>query len=214
MDEIRAALIRGDATVVTELVREGLAQKVSPLSIFKEALIPGMDEVGRKTEAEEYYIPEVLLCARAMKQASEIVKPLLIDTGTGDPLGQVVIGTVQGDLHDIGKNLVGMLFEGADFRVVDLGINVPPAQFVEKVDETGADIVAMSALLTTTMNKMDATIEALKAAGFRDKVIVMVGGAPLSEDFAREIGADAFAPDAGVAARLARKLIRERRGSA
>lgn len=210
LDELSQAVIRGDAAAVKESTEKALAQGVAPERLFREALIPGMDEVGRRMEAEEYFIPEVLLSARAMKAASEILKPLIAQSKTVEPLGQVVIGTVQGDLHDIGKNLVTTLLEAKGFQVTDLGINVPPEQFIEKVKDTKADILAMSALLTTTMQKMDETIKSLQAAGYRENVIVMVGGAPVTEDFSKNIGADGFASDAAGTARLASKLITER----
>ncbi len=210
LDELSQAVIVGDAAAVKEFTEKALAQALAPEKIFREALIPGMDEVGRRMEAEEYFIPEVLLSARAMKAASEILKPLIAQNKTVEPLGQVVIGTVQGDLHDIGKNLVTTLLEAKGFQVTNLGINVPPEQFIENVKDTKADILAMSALLTTTMQKMDETIKSLQAAGYRENVIVMVGGAPITDDFSRNIGADGFASDAAGAARLASKLITER----
>lgn len=210
LDELSQAVIEGDAVAVKEFTEKALAQGVDPERVFREALIPGMDEVGRRMEAEEYFIPEVLLSVRAMKTASEILKPLIAQSKTVEPLGRVVIGTVQGDLHDIGKNLVATMLNAKGFQVTDLGINVPPEQFIENVKNTKADILAMSAMLTTTMQKMDETIISLRAAGYREKVIVMVGGAPITDDFSRSIGADGFAIDAAGAARLAEKLITER----
>ena len=210
LDELSQAVIEGNAAAVKELTEKALAQGVTADMIFREALIPGMDEVGRRMEAEEYFIPEVLLSARAMKSASEILNPLIAQSKTAEPLGRVVIGTVQGDLHDIGKNLVAMMLEAKGFQVTDLGINVPPEQFIENVKGTKADILAMSALLTTTMQKMDETIKSLQSAGYREKVIVMIGGAPITTDFAKNIGADGFAADAASAARLAKTLLTER----
>jgi len=210
LDELSQAVIGGDAAAVKESTEKALAQGLTPEKIFREALIPGMDEVGRRMEAEEYFIPEVLLSARAMKSASEVLKPLIAQSKTVEPLGRVVIGTVQGDLHDIGKNLVAMMLEAKDFEVTDLGIDVPPEQFIEKVKNTKADILAISAMLTTTMQKMDETIKSLRTAGYRENLIVMVGGAPVTADYSRNIGADGFAIDAAGAARLAEKLITER----
>ena len=209
LDELSQAVIEGNAAAVKELTEKALAQGVTADMIFREALIPGMDEVGRRMEAEEYFIPEVLLSARAMKSASEILNPLIAQSKTAEPLGRVVIGTVQGDLHDIGKNLVAMMLEAKGFQVTDLGTNVSPEQFIENVKGTKADILAMSALLTTTMQKMDETIKSLQSAGYREKVIVMIGGAPITTDFAKNIGADGFAADAAGAARLAKTLLTE-----
>lgn len=207
LDELSQAVIRGDAVTVKELTEKALAQALTPERVFQEALILGMDEVGRRMEAEEYYIPEVLLSVRAMKAASEILKPLIAESKTLKPLGRVVIGTVQGDLHDIGKNLVAMMLEAKGFQLVDLGFDVSPGKFIENVKSNKADILAMSTLLTTTMPKIGETIEALRTAGSRESVIVMVGGAPVTDDYSRNIGADAFASDAAGAARLAEKLI-------
>ena len=164
-----------------------------------------MGEVGRLFEEGEYFVPEMLISARAMQAGLAILKPKLV-TGNYQPLGKVVIGTVKGDLHDIGKNLVSMMLEGAAFEIVDLGTDVAPEKFVEAVKSTGANIVAMSALLTTTMPNMKVTLEALKAAGIRDTVKVMVGGAPLTDNYAHDIGADGYAPDASRAVVLARSL--------
>jgi len=210
LDELSQAVIVGDAAAVKESTEKALAQGIAPDKIFREALIPGMDEVGRRMEAEEYFIPEVLLSARAMKSATEILNPLIARNKTMEPLGRVVIGTVQGDLHDIGKNLVAMMLEAKGFQVTDLGINVPPEQFIEKVKSTKADILAMSALLTTTIQKLDETIKSLRTAGYREKVVVMVGGAPVTVEFSRNIGADGFASDAAGAARLAKELVAKR----
>lgn len=210
LDELTQAVIRGDAAVVKESTEKALAQGLTPEKIFREALIPGMDEVGRRMEAEEYFIPEVLLSARAMKSATEILNPLIAQSKKVEPLGRVVIGTVQGDLHDIGKNLVAMMLEAKGFEVTDLGINVPPEQFIEKVKSTKADILAMSALLTTTIQKLDETIKSLRTAGYRENLVVMVGGAPVTDDYSRNIGADGFASDAAGAARLAKELVTKR----
>jgi len=164
-----------------------------------------MDEVGRLFEANEYFVPELLISARAMKGALEIVSPLLKASGA-QPAGKVVIGTVRGDLHDIGKNLVAAMLEGGGFEIVDLGVDVSPEKFVEAIETSGANIIAMSALLTTTMPSMKATIQQLEEAGIRDKVKVMIGGAPVTQRYADEIGADAFSDNASGAVRVAREL--------
>ena len=214
MDEICQAVIRGDAAVVKELTEKAVTQKVAPQTIFREALGPGMDEVGRKMEAGEYFIPEVMLSVRAMKTASEILKPLIVQSESAETLGRVVIGTVEGDLHDIGKNLVIMLLEAAGFEVIDLGINVPAEQFIKKVKDNKASILAMSALLTTTMGKMEETIKVLRAANYREKVIVMVGGAPLTRDIAEVYGADGYADNAAAAVVEAKRLLEAHKAAA
>jgi len=169
-------------------------------------MIPAMDEVGRRFECSEYFVPELLISARAMKAALELIRPLL--TARGDqPAGRVAIGTVKGDLHDIGKNLVASLLEGGGFEVIDLGVNVPPEKFIAAIKERQANIVAMSALLTTTMPAMKSTIEALKQAGVRDQVKVLIGGAPITQKYADEIGADGYSENAVGAVALAKKTI-------
>ncbi len=205
LQEIRACVIKGDAAGATAGVHKALEEHVPPLTILNEALISAMTEVGEKFEAGEYYIPEMLIAARAMQTALQPLKPLLIESGA-EPLGRVAIGTVQGDLHDIGKNLVAMMLEGAGFEIRDLGTNTAPATFV-KAAQDGADIIAMSALLTTTMPAMKTTIEALKAAGVRDRIKVMIGGAPVTQAYADQIGADGYSSDASSAVRLAKRLI-------
>jgi methylmalonyl-CoA mutase cobalamin-binding domain/chain len=165
-----------------------------------------MDEVGRRYEANEYFVPELLISARAMKASLELIRPLLIAKGA-EPAGRVVIGTVKGDLHDIGKNLVAAMLEGAGFEVVDLGVDVSPEKFITALNERHATVVAMSALLTTTMNSMKVTVEALKAAGVRGKVKIMIGGAPVTQKYADEIGADGYSSNANAAVALARKLV-------
>jgi 5-methyltetrahydrofolate--homocysteine methyltransferase len=211
LDEITQAVVTGDAARVVGRTKRALGEGIDPLVILREALFPGMDEVGRRMGAGEYFIPEVLLSVRAMKMATQVLKPLIAQGETPPSLGRVVIGTVQGDLHDIGKNVVIMMLEGAGFEVADLGINVPDEEFIEKVRDTKPDIVAMSALITTTMGKMEDVIQGLQGAGCRGDVSIMVGGAPVNQEFATKIGADGYAPDAGSAARLARKLVTERR---
>ena len=183
-----------------------LAEGTSAAAILRQALIPGMEKVGKLMQDEEYYIPEVLLSARAMKTASDILKPLIQQAGEEESLGRVVIGTVRGDLHDIGKNLVVMMLEGAGFEVVDLGINISPEQFVDKAVESKADIIGLSALLTTTMVGMRDVVETLKKRGLRDKIKVMIGGAPVTKRFAEDIGADGYAMEAASATEVARRL--------
>jgi len=204
--ELAANLIEGNAPKVKELTEKALAEGIEPGRIINEGLIPGMNEVGRLFKAGEFFIPEVLVAARAMHAGLDIVKPLL-SSYEFEPVGMAVVGTVKGDLHDIGKNLVAMMLEGAGFQVIDLGVDVPPEKFVEAVKERRPHLVGMSALLTTTMPSMKATIEALQEAGLRDKVKVMVGGAPLTQHYADEIGADGYAPDASSAVDKARELL-------
>jgi len=204
--EMAASLIEGDAPSVKELTEKALAEGIEPARIVNEGLIPGMSEVGRRFKAGEFYLPEVLIAARAMHAGLDIVKPLF-SRYDFKPVGTVVLGTVKGDLHDIGKNLVGMMLEGAGFEVIDLGVDVSPDKFVEAVKERRSHVVAMSALLTTTMPSMKATIEALKEAGLQGEVKVMVGGAPLTQRYADEIRADGYAPDASSAVDKARELL-------
>jgi 5-methyltetrahydrofolate--homocysteine methyltransferase len=201
------SILDGNAEGVKQGVNEALAAGFDPSSILNEAMIKAMGEVGRLFEEGEYFVPEMLISARAMQAGLAILKPHLV-SGNYQPLGKVVIGTVKGDLHDIGKNLVSMMLEGAAFEIVDLGTDVSPEKFIEAIKNSHADIIAMSALLTTTMSNMKITIDALKTAGIRDQVKVMVGGAPLTENYAREIGADGYSPDASKAVVLARSLVK------
>jgi 5-methyltetrahydrofolate--homocysteine methyltransferase len=186
-------------------VQAALDGDVSAADILNVALIPAMGEVGRLFEEGDYFVPEMLIAARAMKSGLAIIKPLLVDSGV-EPAGKVAIGTVKGDLHDIGKNLVAMMLEGAGFDIVDLGTDVAPESFVEAV-QGGAQIVGLSALLTTTMPGMSGVIEAIQDAGLRDQVKVIIGGAPVTAEYAEQIGADGFAPDASQAATLAKSLM-------
>jgi len=206
--KISQNLIDGKAPVVKQLVSDAIAEGVAPATLLNDALIVGMNEVGRRFKANEFYVPEVLLAARAMKGAMEILKPLLAASKV-QPRGVVVLGTVKGDLHDIGKNLVGMMLEGSGFQVVDAGVDVAPDKFISLVKENKPDVVAMSALLTTTMTNMKTTLSSLQEAGVRKSVKVMVGGAPLTQRYADEIGADGYAPDAASAAELATALIKK-----
>jgi len=199
-------VLDGDSTAVQEKTREALEAGMKPQAILKEGLIAAMTEVGRRFQIGDYYVPEMLVAARAMKVALKILKPRLVADKV-EPIGKVVLGTVKGDLHDIGKNLVARMMEGVGFQVIDLGTDVDENKFIEAVKEHQPQIVGFSALLTTTMPMMKTTIEALNAVGVRDKVKVMIGGAPVTQDYADKIGADAFAPDAATAAARARELI-------
>jgi 5-methyltetrahydrofolate--homocysteine methyltransferase len=209
MDEklkaIYDGVVEGDNASVQQIVQESLAGGVKASAILNEALIPAMAEVGRLFEEGEYFVPEMLISARAMKGAMAQLKPHLQEADVKFA-GTVVIGTVKGDLHDIGKNLVSLMLEGAGFLVKDLGSDVTPEKYVAAVRESGANIVAMSALLTTTMVNMKSTITALEEAGLRDKVKVMIGGAPVTDSYARQIGADGYAPDASRAVAVAKTL--------
>jgi 5-methyltetrahydrofolate--homocysteine methyltransferase len=208
LDELKQSVIDGKANVATDMTKKALAEKIDPLEVLRKSLVPAMAEVGRRMQAEEYYIPEVIMSARAMRASSDLLKPLIAGNPNNKPAGTVVIGTVLGDLHDIGKNLVIMMLEGASFQIHDLGTNVPPARLVEKVKEIKPDILALSAMLTTTMMVMKETIEALKTAGVRDAVKVIIGGAPVTQRFADDIGADGYAGDAASAIDLAKSLCR------
>jgi len=198
-------IIEGAASNVEAGVREALAAGINADVILKDALIAAMGEVGARYEEGDMFVPEMLISARAMQAGLTLLKPYLVG-GKAESAGKVAIGTVKGDLHDIGKNLVAMMLEGAGFEILDLGVDVSPQAFVDAAHE-GVQIIGMSALLTTTMGNMGNTIEALKAAGVREKVKVMIGGAPVTQEFANSIGADAFAADAPSAARIARQLL-------
>jgi 5-methyltetrahydrofolate--homocysteine methyltransferase len=198
-------VVEGNAPQVEAAVKSALAQGLAADVILKDGLIAAMDEVGRRFEEGDFFVPEMLIAARAMQTGLQLLKPRLIESGV-KAAGKVAIGTVKGDLHDIGKNLVAMMLEGAGFEVQDLGTDVSPEKFVKAAQE-GAQVIGMSALLTTTMANMQATLNALVQAGVRDKVKVVVGGAPVTEAFAARIGADAFAPDASSATRKVRQLL-------
>jgi corrinoid protein of di/trimethylamine methyltransferase len=187
---------------VTSAIEAG----TDPQEILNQYMIPAMDEVGRRFETNEYFVPELLIAARAMKGALEIIKPRLTATGA-KPIGKVAIGTVKGDLHDIGKNLVAAMLEGGGFEIIDLGVDVTPEKFIGAVKEKGANVIALSALLTTTMPSMKTTIEGLKEAGVRSQVKVIIGGAPVTQKYADEIGADGYSDNASAAVALARKLV-------
>lgn len=206
--EIADAVKVGRAKIVKQLVNEAVAEGQSAESLLNEGLIVGMNELGEMFKNNEVYVPEVLVAARAMKAGTEILKPLLAAEDV-QSRGVVAIGTVKGDLHDIGKNLVGMMLEGSGFTVVDLGVDVTPEQYIDAIRNKGAQIIGISALLTTTMPNIGETIKELEKVGLRDKVRVMIGGAPVTQSFADEVGADGYSSDAASAADLAVKLIGE-----
>jgi 5-methyltetrahydrofolate--homocysteine methyltransferase len=208
LQTIYDGVLDGDMESVVEGVQQALDAGLTPGKILNEGMIAAMAEVGQLFEDGEYFVPEMLIAARAMQGGMQVLKPLLSEGDVQSP-GKVVAGTVKGDLHDIGKNLVLMMLEGSAFEVVDLGTDVSPDKFVEAVKDTGAQIVAMSALLTTTMPNMQTTIEALKEAGLREQIKVMVGGAPLTQAYADKIGADGYAPDANQAVATARALLQK-----
>lgn len=205
IEKIREAVIEGNRNEAVVLVQQALDDGLSADKILHDGLIDAMREVGELFEAGEFFVPEMLIAARAMSGALELLKPRLVEQGV-EPLGRVAIGTVKGDLHDIGKSLVAMMLEGAGFEITDLGTDVPPEKFIDAV-QSGAQIVAMSALLTTTMPNMKSTIDAIKQAGLRDHTTILIGGAPVTQAFADEIGADGYAPDASSAVRKARVLL-------
>ena len=204
--EIYQGVLDGDKDLVVEGVSQALIEKISAETILKEGMMTAMSEVGRLFEEGEYFVPELLVAARAMQGGLEILRPLLVAEDV-EPVGTIVIGTVKGDLHDIGKNLVSMMMQGAGFEVNDLGTDVEPDKFVEAVRASGAKLVAMSALLTTTMANIPATIQAFDQAGLRGQVKIMVGGAPVTDQYAKQIGADGYAADASQAAKLALSLV-------
>ncbi len=207
LQKLYDAVLEGDQKTAVAVTQEALAAGCAPMELITKYMVPAMDEVGRRFECEEYFVPELLLSARAMKGSLVLLRPLLAESGV-QPAGRVAIGTVKGDLHDIGKNLVASLLEGGGFEVIDLGADVAPEKFISAVKERGANIVALSALLTVTMPAMRTTIDALKQAGVRDQVKVMVGGAPVTPQFATEIGADGYSDNASAAVGLARSFVR------
>jgi 5-methyltetrahydrofolate--homocysteine methyltransferase len=206
LKQLYEAILNGDAKVAHNLTDQALKDGADPIKMVDEFMIPAMNEVGRRFESNEYFVPELLISARAMKSALDLVRPMLVARGA-KPLGKVAVGTVKGDLHDIGKNLVAALLEGGGFEVIDLGVNVAPEKFIAAVNEKGAHIVAMSALLTTTMPAMKTTIDALKQAGVREKVKVLIGGAPITQKYADEIGADGYSENAVGAVGAARQSL-------
>ena len=206
LKEIGESVLAYQPKKVEELTQQGLDEGKSASELLNDGLIPAMDEVGKKYEAGEIYVPEMLMAAKAMKAALAILRPILAETGV-EAKGKVVIGTVEGDLHDIGQNLVSIMLEGAGYEVHNLGIDNTKDAFVEAVKETESDVVAMSALLTTTMIQMPEVIEALKASGLRDGVKIIIGGAPVTQEYADQIGADGYAKDAAAAVTLVRGLL-------
>lgn len=199
-------ILEGDMNIVSDNVSLALARGIDAQTILNDGLISAMGQVGILFETGEYFVPEMLIAARAMKSGLKILKPLLVDAEV-EAAGKVVIGTVRGDLHDIGKNLVSVMLEGAGFEVRDLGVDVSPEQFIEAIQQGDVDVIALSALLTTTMTNMKVTIDALAEAGLRDKVKVIIGGAPVTQEYADEICADGFAADASLAVTLAKSLV-------
>ena len=213
-DEILQSLydetLVGNAPAVKDLTNEGLGIGMQPETMLFDALIPSLEEVGARFERGDFFVPEMLIAGRAMSGALEILRPLLAETGA-ETVGTFVMGTVKGDVHDIGKNLVNIMLEGAGFHVIDLGVQVPPEKFVEAINEYHPDIVGFSAFLTTTMPMFKANINALEKAGIRDKVVVMVGGAPVTQEYADAVGADAYAADASQTVKKAKVLVRQHR---
>jgi len=203
---ILQTIVHGEKSKTVELINQALANEYSAGELLHQAMVPAMEEVGHRFEIGEYFVPEMLVAARAMKEGMAIVKPFLTDTDS-KPLGVVVAGTVKGDMHDIGKNLVCMMLEGAGFRIHDLGVNVSPKAFVDAVSEKHPDILGLSALLTTTMPNMKVTIDALSEANLRKDLVVMVGGAPVTQALADRIGADGYAKNAGGAVSIAKSLL-------
>ena len=206
LKKLHDAVLTGDAKGGKATTEHALAAGIEPLKLVQDYMMPAMAEVGRRFESNDFFVPELLLSARAMKAALELIRPLLVASGV-QPVGRVALGTVKGDLHDIGKNLVGAMLEGGGYEVIDLGVNVPPEQFVAAVKEKHANIVAMSALLTTTMPAMRTTIEALQQAGVRQQVKVLVGGAPISQKYADEIGADGYSESAAGAVAAVKRVM-------
>jgi 5-methyltetrahydrofolate--homocysteine methyltransferase len=206
LQQLYDAVVNGDYKAARALTEQALAEGADPLTMVNKYMVPAMDEVGRRFECSEYFVPELLISARAMKASLELIRPLLVARGD-KPLGRVAIGTVRGDLHDIGKNLVASLLEGGGFEVIDLGVNVSPEKFIATIKENQANIVAMSALLTTTMPSMKTTIDALQQAGVRDQVKVLIGGAPITQKYADEIGADGYSESAVGAVAMAKKAV-------
>jgi methylmalonyl-CoA mutase cobalamin-binding domain/chain len=215
-DEILQALyddtLVGKAPEVRANVEAGLEDGLEPDRMLFEALIPSLEEVGARFERGDYFVPEMLIAARAMQGALDILRPLLAETGA-KPIGKFLMGTVKGDVHDIGKNLCNIMLEGAGFEVIDLGVNVPPEKFVAEIDTHEPDIVGFSAFLTTTMPMFKANINALQKAGVRDNVIVMVGGAPVTQEYADAVGADGYSADASATVKKAKQLIEQRRSA-
>jgi methylmalonyl-CoA mutase cobalamin-binding domain/chain len=211
--ELYDKTMTGNGPAVLDLTRQGLATGLGPETLLYQALIPALEEVGARFERGDFFVPEMLIAGKAMAGALEILRPLLAETGA-ETIGTIVMGTVKGDVHDIGKNLVNIMFEGAGFLVIDLGVQVAPEKFVDAVRQHKPDIVGFSAFLTTTMPMFKSNINALTKAGLRDEVIVMVGGAPVTQEYADVVGADGYAADASAAVVKAKELLRRRRALA
>ncbi len=205
-EELYDAILRGDAAAAVKVTEAALSADADPQLLVTQRMIPAMDEVGRRFECNEFFVPELLIAARAMKGALNLLRPILAERGI-EPAGRIVIGTVKGDLHDIGKGLVASMLEGGGFEVIDLGVDVAPDKFIAKARETKAHIIALSALLTTTMTAMKGVVDAVRDAGLNDACKVIIGGAPITQEFADSIGADGFSTNANGAVELARKLI-------
>jgi methylmalonyl-CoA mutase cobalamin-binding domain/chain len=203
----------GNAPEVLQLTNAGIAMGLGPEMLLYEALIPSLEEVGARFERGDFFVPEMLIAGKAMAGALEVLRPLLAETGA-EPIGKIVMGTVKGDVHDIGKNLVNIMFEGAGFEVIDLGVQVSPEKFIDAIRQHQPDIVGFSAFLTTTMPMFKANINALQKQGLRDQVIVMVGGAPVTQEYADVVGADGYASDASAAVVKAKELLHHRRALA
>lgn len=212
IEEISEYLQKGRAKNVKALVQQALDENLDPKEILNDGLLSAMMIVGAKFKNNEVFVPEVLVAARAMNAGLSVLEPKLVEVGN-EPVGKAVIGTVQGDLHDIGKNLVVMMLKGAGFEIYDLGVDVDPTVLIDKAEEVGADIICMSALLTTTMPKMQDCVDNLKERGLRDKYIVMIGGAPVNESFCEQVGADYYTPDAATCAELAKKVVMEKKAA-
>jgi len=206
LEEMQENVVAGNESKVVELTQKALDEGIAPEKILNGGFVPGMEIVGRKFQENEIYVPEMLMSARAMKAGMKLLEPFLTEAGV-EPIGRIVIGTVKGDLHDIGKNLVAMMLEGGGFEVIDAGVDVSPQKFMDLVKENKPDILCLSALLTTTMNEIRNVINAFKENGLRDDIKIMVGGAPLTVDYSKEIGADGYSPDAASAVDLAKKLL-------
>lgn len=206
LQDLYNSIANGQRAQVPQQVRAALEANLDPVTVLNDAMIPAMREVGQRYQSGEYYIPELMIAARAMQDGIAVLQPRLVETHA-KPVGKVMMGTVSGDLHDIGKNLVAMMLQGAGFQVEDLGVNIPPDKFVRAVQKSSPDILGMSALLTTTMPQLKLTLDALRDAGLRQQVKVMIGGAPVTDEYARSIGADGFAPDASRAVDVALTLL-------
>ena len=210
LQQIYDETLVGNKPAVVELTARGIEAEIDPNTLLFEALIPALEEVGARFERGDFFVPEMLISGRAMTGALELLRPLLVDSGT-DKVGTFLMGTVQGDVHDIGKNLVDIMLEGAGFDVIDIGVQVRPETFIAAIQEHKPDVVGFSAFLTTTMPMFKANIEAIERAGLRDDVIIMVGGAPVTQEYADVVGADGYAADASSATKRAKELLQQRR---